>query len=164
MQEFWVSGDFLAQRLDVDQRTIQRWAKDGKFRRRNRDEFDLVSADHWVISDLREKLEKEKNSADSFKGRDALVSAQTRKFEAEAKLKELEYDQKTGQLIEVEEAIAEIKDAFARIKSKLTALPARLALELSGMNDPKNISGLLESVIDESLQELSAEFLGEDGG
>lgn len=158
MQEVWVSGDFLAQRFEVDQRTIQRWAKDGKIRRRNRDEFDIISADSWVISDLKQKLEKEQGTSESSRGRDALVIAQTRKFEAEAKLKELEYEQRTSQLIEISEAIGEVKDAFARIKSKLTAIPSRVALELSGLTNPRAISALLEEVIDEVLDELSTDF------
>lgn len=159
MKEIWVSSEYLAKRFGVNQRTIQRWGKESKINRgEESDQYDLISADDWVIADLQAKLESNK-SKPTENIREALMIAQTRKFEAEAKLKELDYETRMNKLIEVEQAVQEIDDAFARVKAKLLALPDRLALELSSENTPEFVRNLLESVIREALAELHTELV-----
>jgi phage terminase Nu1 subunit (DNA packaging protein) len=157
--EQYVSGREAAEWLKMHTRTIEGWANNQKIKK-GPDGYPLLACFAYALEQERERA-KRKEKAES--GGDELREAQIRKTLAEAMIKELELEERKGQLIEINEAIGEVKDAFARIKSKLTAIPSRVALELSGLSNPKAISVLLEGVIDEVLQELSTDFAsGED--
>lgn len=152
--EQFVSGREAAEWLKMHTRTIEGWANNQKIQK-GPEGYPLLACFSYALEQERERA-KRKEKQES--GGDELREAQIRKTLAEAMIKELELEERKGQLIEISEAIGEVKDAFARIKSKLTAIPSRVALELSGLTNPKAISALLEEVIDEVLQELSTDF------
>lgn len=160
-----VSGQYLVKRFGVDIRTIQRWAIKGYINRDGTDEYDLDSADLYFIERLQNELEKYKKSANSTDGetpQTRLVIAQCRKTEAEAALKELELEKAKALLIEIREVESTLSHVLIMVKSRISALPARVASQVSGMNEPRAIAALLTKVLDEALNELSALFQNGD--
>jgi phage terminase Nu1 subunit (DNA packaging protein) len=156
-----VSGQYLARRFGVDLRTIQRWAIKGHINREGTDEYDLDSADLYYIERLQDEIERYKKT---FEGdgdgnpQARLVLAQCRKTEAEAALKELELEKAKALLIEIKEVQDTLSHVLTTVKSRISALPARVALQLSGMDDPRAIAALLTKILDEALNELSGLF------
>jgi DNA-binding transcriptional MerR regulator len=150
----------------VDERTIQRWAKKGLIKRIDIDCYDLESAIGYVLGDLRSQIESLNGTSvenpESLPSRKLL--AECRKLEAEAGKKEIELEQLKGELLPREEVLGEVVDAFAKIRAKVSAIPSKTALELSGLDSPLEIQRLLEGACDEVLAELNSEFLGGDDG
>lgn len=154
-----VSGQFLADRYGVDLRTVQRWAKTGLIERLERDSYVLASADLYFIDKLRgdiskmsaTSLDQDANNLPAKK-----LQAEIRKLEAEAAIKELDLEERKGGLVAYGEAKNTFGNVLMQAKSKFLSIPARLSLELSGMSDPRLIAALLQSVIDEALNDLSA--------
>ena len=83
--------------------------------------------------------------------------AEADKEEALARIKKLEADKLEGKLVDVEEVLTAWKNAIANAKAKLINIPAKLALELSGLDKPEDIQARLSRVIDEALIELGSE-------
>jgi phage terminase Nu1 subunit (DNA packaging protein) len=160
IEPYYLTAKELGQILGVSGRTIETWAdKEFLLRSNNRQGFDLVTGAGYRISDLTEKIEKAKNNSEDGK---RLYVAQCRKTEAEASVKELELEEKKGNLIPINEAVNEIKDAFVRVRARMVAIPTRLAPELAGITDPQQVAARLQSVIDEALNELSTTFLEQE--
>ena len=59
-------------------------------------------------------------------------------------------------MVDANEVLNTWQSAIAKTKAKFIALPAKLALELSGMDKPQDIEIKLRQVIDEALAELGA--------
>ena len=84
------------------------------------------------------------------------LAAEVDKEKAIARLKNLEADQKEGKLVDVEQVKQAWDNHNANCKAKLLSIPAKLALELSGIEEPELIQVRLTEVIDEALIELGA--------
>lgn len=155
-----VPGQYLAKRFGVDLRTIQRWAAKELINRDNTDEYDLDSADLYFIEQLQDEIEKLKNANADPDGnpQTRLTLAQCRKTEAEAALKELELEKAKALLIEIKEVESTLSHVLTTVKSRIAALPARVASQLSGMTEPRAIAAHLTKVLDEALNELSGLF------
>ena len=78
------------------------------------------------------------------------------KEKAIARLKNLEADEKEGKLVSAEQVKQTWDNHNANCKAKLLSIPTKLALELSGIEEPEIIQNRLTEVIDEALIELSA--------
>ncbi|MDJ0594901.1 MAG: hypothetical protein QNJ72_33810 [Pleurocapsa sp. MO_226.B13] len=85
------------------------------------------------------------------------LKAEADKEEALARIKNMEADKLAGKLVDAEEVLNTWKNAIAKTKAKFLAIPAKLAWELSGMDEPEAIQERLSEVIDEGLIELSQE-------
>ncbi|MFM1842002.1 MAG: hypothetical protein RLZZ490_738 [Cyanobacteriota bacterium] len=107
-----------------------------------------------------ERLKTERASNDDLK--EELERAKLRKLLLEGDLIEIEKEGKLGDLIRADEAIAELDDAFAKVKAKLMTIPNRMALEIAGLDDPKEIQDRLEEVCREALDELNHSLMGTD--
>jgi hypothetical protein len=155
-----VSGAFLAGLLEVNERTIQRWAKSQVIARVGVDRYDLESAVGYVLGDLRSQIEGLKNSSvdnpESLPARKLL--AECRKLEAEAGKKEIELEQLKGDLLPRKEAEEDFIDCFSKVKAKFSSLPRVACDRLAGMDDSRVIERYLESLTDEALKELSDNF------
>ena len=73
-----------------------------------------------------------------------------------ARLKNLEADHKEGKLVDAEQVKQVWDNHNANCKAKLLSIPAKLALELSGIEEPELIQVRLTEIIDEALIELGA--------
>ncbi|MEB3161548.1 MAG: terminase small subunit, partial [Synechocystis sp.] len=136
-----VSGQYLAKRFGVDLRTIQRWAVNGHINRDGTDEYDLDSADLFFIERLQDELERYRKS-DASSGenlQNRYLLAQCRKLEAEAAVKELELERAKGLLIEIKDVESTLSHVLTTVRSRIVAIPARVAAQVSGMSEPKAI-------------------------
>lgn len=153
--EQYLTAREVANLVGVHSRSVENWSNN-KYILKTDEGYPLIAAFQHALKNERDRSDRAK----SKEGADALRDAQIRKTNAEAELRELEIEEKKGTLIPLTEALDEFKDGLARCRSKMTALPTRLALELSSVTDPKQISHLLTVAIDEALDELAADFRG----
>ena len=163
MQEIYLSAAEVAEHLDISYRTIENWAASRKINQDDRGKYGLISAFNCQIQQLKQENVRFSESLDEC--RLALdkpeASAKIRKLKAEADKEEtlaaikiLELEKLVEKLVdsqEVEEAWANL---VANCCAKFNGLPAKLALELSGMK-PEEIQARLSQAIDEALFELA---------
>lgn len=151
MEQYFSAAE-VAKIVGVHYRTIENWAAQDHLQREN-SKYGLLSALQYRIEQLKEEIEEFKDNPK------AALSLQKLKHEVDereaiARIKRLEADKLEGLLIEREEVLSEWKNAIANVKAKMLAIPAKLALELSGLEKPEDIQLRLNQVIDEALIEL----------
>ncbi len=80
--------------------------------------------------------------------RKAKLIAEVEKKRAIAKVKNLETEEKEGDLVQAE-AVEQIwNELIANCKAKLLVLPTKVALQFSGIDDPGEIQSILKVLID----------------
>ena len=152
MEEQYLSASEVAKHVGVHYRTVENWAAQ-EFLERKDGKYGLVSA-------LRHKIRQLEAEVTGLKG-NPKAELQLQKLQAEveerqaiARIKNMEADLLAGKLVDAEEVLNEWKNRIANVKAKLLAIPAKVALELSGLSNPKKIMARLRQVIDEALNEL----------
>lgn len=162
MDEIYLSGRELGECIDKPVRTIENWAVAGQIKQDDRGKYGLISAFKYQLQATSKKLEKvESKLAEAEADKDELKQmAATRKLVAEADkeeaiaaIKQLELKKLQGELVNTEEANAVWGDHVSKARAKLLNIPAKMALELSGL-EPQGIQARLTIVIDEALIEL----------
>lgn len=163
MQEYWVTAKKLGEILDTSYRNIENWAANGNIKQNREGKYGLISAYKYKLKDLNSQLASSKEKIASLEAVEdeevnlikiRKLKAETNKEEAIARIKNLEADEKAGLLVDAEDVLVGWQNLIASCKAKLLAMPAKLALELSGLDNPKDIQARLTSVIDEALKEL----------
>lgn len=151
MEQF-LSAAEVAKWVGVHYRTIENWAAQDYLERKD-GKYGLLSAFQYKIGVLEKELAGIK---DNPKNELALqkLAADVETQKAIARIKNLEADEKAGKLVDADEVLVAWQNLIAGCKAKLLALPVKLALELSGLDNPEEIQGRLTSVIDEALKEL----------
>ena len=140
----------LAEFLDVSARRIQQYVKDGIIRNAGRGKFNLKEAVQDFYS-YQFELERAK-----LKRKDAsLDEAYRRKMLAEAELKEMEVEQKKGELIEKQEVIESWQKILNILKTRLLALPTQIAQEVAGLRRVNEIKKRIEKNVMDALNEIS---------
>jgi len=120
--------------------------------------------------DKEEGMSEWANNIDPAKQRDLSKAAMTREMSSdksspyyrakgvrkyyEAKLKELEYLKKAGNLVCAKKVAGESFKVGRIIRDNLLAVPARVSAEIAAMNDPKEISQLLKDNLSLALMDL----------
>ncbi len=165
-EEIYLSGRELGSYIDKSVRTIENWAAAGHIRQDEKGKYGLISAFRYQLESLQVKLTRtkllleeaqERASEDTKDIRERKLKAEADKEEALARIKNMEADKLAGKLVDAEEALNAWKNAIANAKAKLINIPAKLALELSGLDKPEDIQARLGQVIDEALIELGSE-------
>ena len=72
-----------------------------------------------------------------------------------ALLRKLEYDEKSGNVVKIEDVAAEIGRALAVVRTRLLAIPAEAAPKLHRMKTAREVQDALQEIITRILQELS---------
>lgn len=152
MEEQYLSAAEVAKHVGVHYRTVENWAAQELLERRN-GKYGLVSALRHRIGQLEAEVTGLKNNPKSELQLQKL-QAEVEERKAIARIKNMEADLLAGKLVDAEEVLHEWKNQIANVKAKLLAIPAKVALELSGLNSPKKIMARLRQVIDEALNEL----------
>ncbi len=164
VEEIYLSGKELSSVVGAPVRTIENWAAAKNIIQDERGKYGLISAFQYRIENIGLKLEKsrlmlqeanERANANTEGLRARKLLAETNKEEAIAKIKNLEFEQKEGSLVSAEEVLNAWANLIQACKAKLNALPSKLALELSGIDDPEAIQERLQEEIDTALTELS---------
>lgn len=165
LDEIYLTGKELGLAINKPVRTIENWAAGGKIKQDAQGKYGLISAFVHQNKELEQKLEKTKEKlveAEADKDKQKRLAsvrklvAEADKEEAMAEIKQLELLKLKGELVDADEVLDAWKNAIAKTKAKLIGIPAKLALELSGMDKPEDIQIRLSEVIDEALIELGA--------
>lgn len=86
-----------------------------------------------------------------------LDAAKVRLTNLQADKLEIELEVRRGTLVNSDEVAELWRKYIYASKNRLTGMPAKLAYELSGIDDPTGIKQVLERSVDEVLRELSSE-------
>lgn len=84
-------------------------------------------------------------------------AAKRREKEAQAKLKELQYQRETGKLIPVERAVAIYQEDAGQQRSRLLAIPASIAQDLAHEDDPAEIEAKITDALNDALGDISGD-------
>lgn len=152
MNEQYLSAAEVAKNVGVHYRTIENWAAQ-EFLQRSEGKYGLISALRYRIGQLEAEVEGLKNNPKAELQLQKLKE-EVAERKAIARIKNMEADKLEGKLVDAEETLFVWKNAIANAKAKFLAIPAKLALELSGASSPVEIEARLRRVIDEALEEL----------
>jgi hypothetical protein len=162
LQEIYLSAKELGRAIDKPVRTIENWAANNYIRQNSEGKYGLISAFKYQLASLTDKLERNRLRLEEFEASidDVKLPAVQRKLIAEADKEEaiaaiklLELKKLQGELVNAEEFAAVLSDSVTKVKAKFINMPAKLALELSGLK-PEAIQERLTLAIDEALLEL----------
>lgn len=160
------SAEELSLMFDVDQRTLQRWAQQGRIVKVSRNSYDLASvavtrlADYAAeVRDLKEKLRHRDDKSDLTMRK---LAANVRIAEADAAMRELDLKIKDGSLLDFDAASKALSNTLVSCRNKILGIPSKLALQLSGMKDALAIQSLLTGELSEALNELAEDFRESD--
>ena len=150
--EQYLSAAEVAKIVGVNYRTVENWAAQGYLEREN-GKYGLISALQYRIGQLEAEVTGLKDNPKA----ELLLQKLTQEVaerKAIARIKNMEADLLEGKLVDANEVLNTWQSAIAKTKAKFIAMPAKLALELSGMDKPQDIEIKLRQVIDEALIEL----------
>lgn len=160
-----MSGKELGRVIDKPVRTIENWAATNHIRQNSQGKYGLISAFKYQLASQRDKLQRNEQKLQEAEGSKDEVRmmagqrkliAEADKEEAIAAIKLLELKKLQGELVNAEEFAAALSDSVSKARAKFINLPAKLALELSGLK-PEEIERRLTIAIDEALLELGDE-------
>lgn len=166
MDEIYLSARELGQLINKPVRTIENWAAAAHIKQNSQGKYGLISAYHYQLATLQEKLEKTERrleESEACNSNDVKRLAAERKLIAEADkeeclaaIKELELEKLRGTLINAEEAEIAWNNLVINCVAKFSGLPAKLALEIASIQVPEEIQELLAISISECLSELGS--------
>ncbi len=152
MDEQYLSAAEVAKIVGVHYRTVENWAAQ-EYLQRSEGKYGLISALSYRIVQLSAEIAGLKDNPKAELQLQKLTQ-EVAERRAIARIKTMEADLLEGKLVDAQEAMDAWKNAIAKTKAKLIGIPAKLALELSGLDKPEEIQALLNRVIDEVLSEL----------
>lgn len=89
----------------------------------------------------------------------SLVDASAREKDARARLAELEYRRKTGELVDAEEIRSRIMEAFTQCRTKMLSVPSKAKIALPHLSKADIL--VFQSLIAEQLTDLAAPVVGD---
>ena len=156
MEEIYLSGKELGSLIDKPVRTIENWAAGNHIQQNSQGQYGLISAFKYQLATITQKLERNEQrleEAEASKDEVKLMAGQRKliaeadKEEAIARIKNMEADLMEGKLVDAELVLAQWQNAIAKTKAKFISLPAKLALELSGIDKPEAIQARAPSLV-----------------
>jgi len=134
----------LAKKLDVSLRTIGYWVKDG-LPKTQEGYYDLSKIQEWRFSKNKQSRKTELKEGVDWE-------SEYRKYKA--KLAEMEWKEKKGQLVPVRDVEHEVIQEFLRIKQRLLFLPKIIAAQTVGL-DIRKVESLCRSRIEEIINDFA---------
>lgn len=145
-KENLVSQAECARRLGCARSLITRWVKDGRLKR------------HGTKVDIHEAQglqEKKGDSPGEGKGFD-LWKENARTAHYTAELKKLEFEKKSGELVEISLVAEHLERSFLYIKQRFLTSPQKLAPVVKAAKTTEEVRLLIQAEVTEILNELSA--------
>lgn len=136
-----------AKLLDVTPRRVQQLASDGIIPKPEQGEYDLAKC---VISYIRYIRRLAQGSGDL-----SLTDERTRLAKEQADRAERENLLARGDLVPVGIVAGIFEKVFSALRAKIVSIPGKIAPQIVGLNNVAEVKGLLESVHNEALAELS---------
>lgn len=147
----FVTQQLLARLLGVEDRTVRNWVSKKYFEVGKNGQINLDSALAWRLAELENKPSQKGLQSAKLK----LIQSQARKSEAEAKLKELDYEERKGNLLD-RDWVEKTQDTRSKIVSqRLLTTASTLSPQLAALTDAREISLLLKQEFSIILQELA---------
>lgn len=104
----------------------------------------------------KEQLANEQAIRDKTQGElDGHVSARSKKDEYDAKLKQLDYEQRAGILVKIEDVRVEAFSLARMVRDNVLNIPDRISHELAAELDPHKIHIMLTRALNEALDQLA---------
>ena len=152
MEEQYLSATEVAKQVGVHYRTVENWAAQ-EYLERAGGKYGLISALKYRIGQLQDEVTGLKDNPKAELQLQKLREEVSER-KAIARIKNMEADLLEGKLVDTEEAMAAWIGAVVKARAKFLSLPAKLALELCGLDRPLEMEARLRQVIDEALIEL----------
>lgn len=153
----------LSQILGISLTTVDSYVREGMPAEERADrsrgkqwEFDTTKVINWLIA---RALERERGGARADGGAESWQDARARNIAVTANLRELEYKQKLGELVSIDDVAEKVGQEYAVVKSRLRAIPGRMAQILSPEMLPEEVERRLKEEVRASLAALSEQTL-----
>lgn len=172
----------LREKLNLSKNTFDSWRRRGKLegafiRRERRGRFwtsiydfekaqELIGEQRRFVEESRsnykipgvkeaqpQEVQKDNSSGEEKKG-PTITQSKAISAAYEAQLKKIEYEEKIGKLISRIEVEKKLSRMARTILQSLMSIPGRVAGEITGMKEEKEVEALLKKEIEESLREL----------
>lgn len=151
-KENLVSQAECARRLGCAKSLITRWVKDGRLQKHGKH---VALSEALAIQEKSSQSEKGVNESDpKGNGYDLwMEKARTEHYTAE--LRKLEFEKKSGQLVEISLVGEHLDRSFISIKQRFLAVPQKLAPVISAAKTTEEVRLLIQAEVTEILNELS---------
>lgn len=116
------------------------WRKQNK-RSRNKTDVDNPVSTDWA---LMERVDAEKLKENML-----------------ARLRQLEFDQKAGSVVAVEDVARTVRDQYAKVRTRLLAIPSECATRLLQMKTAPEVQAVMQEAISDALEELTGVGAGQ---
>jgi len=144
-KENLISQAECARRLGCAKSLITRWIKDGRLKRQG------TKVDIQQAQEILEKSGDGSAGGHGYNFHDE--KARTEHYTAE--LRKLEFEKKSGELVEIALVGEHLERSFGNIKQRFLAVPQKLAPVIAAAKTPGEIQVLLKAEVTEILNELS---------
>jgi len=122
--------------FDISSARLAQYRAKGLIRDASNDTYNLAETVQWMVRYWREK----KANSD-----DVLMTTRIRKTKADAEKSEMDNDVKRGKLVERDQIAHTLETVTAILVSSLDSLAPRMANELSVIDDPQTITGIINA-------------------
>src|ERR1700730_8202547 len=164
-ERFVVDTQTLAETLGLSDRRIQQLAAEGKLPRLQDSETKQIIEGRWSLPECVKAFVRPKvaSAKDEDTVEQELKEEKLRKAKADADIRELDRDFREGSLHRSEDVRAIMDGMNGSIRARALSLPMKVARELVGQKDIVRIAEILETAVNEFLNESKdfdrAEFL-----
>ncbi|CAI3953714.1 unnamed protein product [Commensalibacter communis] len=156
-----ISQSEAARRAGVSRTNIQKQLKVGRIQSAGKNKVDLASFNTWLASkqDIDQNTELSQTgiipydpSLPVFKN---LQDAELYKTSYEARLKQLDYDLKSGAVVRIEDVVDALSSQLSAIRTRLLAIPAEMAPQIFNCKTVAETQGKMHQLMVRALEELS---------
>ena len=144
-KENLVSQAECARRLGCAKSLVSRWVKDGRLKRHG------TKVDIQQAQGIQEKSGEDPGIVDGYN----LFKEKARTEHYTAELRKLEFEKKSGQLVEIALVGEHLERSFISIKQRFLAVPQKLAPVVSAAKTTEEVRLLIQAEVTEVLNELS---------
>ncbi len=143
----------IATILNLTPTRVQQLAKDGVIKKSAHGQYELIATVQSYIRYLQERVHGgggSKTSAD-------ISTERARLLKGQADMIEMELEERTGQLIDIEKVENDWMTMVNACRSKLLGIPTKSAYQIAHLNDTHEIEKYLKRIIYEALDELATQ-------
>lgn len=148
--KIWVSGYELARIIGVSEQRISALKKQGRIKKTKRG-FHVPTCQR-IILESRETNGKHLPVETKYK---SLTDARTAHETQKAKLAELEFRKRSGELVEKDEMIKFCSEIISVTRTRFLGIGAKVAPEIIGLENIKKIKAIIDAEIHDALNELA---------
>jgi len=146
----WVTGYELAKIVGVTPQRISALKKQGRIKESKRGYH--VPTCKQIILESRETNGKHLPVESKYK---TLTDARTAHETQKAKLAELEFRKRSGELVEKDEMIKFCSEIITVVRARLLGIGSKVSPDIAGLESIKKIKAIIDKEINDALTELS---------